>query len=212
MIRFTKELDPFFDLLDPKKCIYYGPGQSFDLIEKKKGGEAKITVKSTAFPCFYVPNADDFCRFLLLNEDAVTGRERVRRCADHMVFVYDPGTGRWSVHLFELTKSVSQSVWEEKVLVQFTGALIRACAVAGVLQIHGFLHLYLHCGFRNSAASANFAEKRRRLGKAAPSDWQNDSVILYAPFHGKEFQQILKNCPLQLDRDTGFAELESLEL
>lgn len=210
-VMFDKDVDSFAQLLNPKKCVYHAAGESFDLIETKKEGKAKLTVTRMAFPCIYVPKVDDECTFSLLDEGN-TGKERVRRCADHIVFIFDPGTIRWSVHIFELTRTLSESVWDDKVLIQFTGALVRAYAVAGVLQIQDFHRIYLHCGYRQSSLDASFARHKRPTGKSAPRNYLTEPITLYSPFHRERFTRKTLNCPIRLDSGTGEATIPSLDI
>ena len=208
MAKFGRDADRLFALLDPKKCLYYGRNQPFDLVERKKAGSAKITVKA-AFPCFHIPDPDDQCRFSILDAGETDGKDYVRRCADHMVFLFDQGTNRWTVHIFELKRTISRKIWTEDVLIQFNGALIRAYAISGILQAGAFANIYLHCAYREQADRTSPAAYRTLPGRKAPGNYLKDQIELIS---FPDQRRLIHNCPIQLDKETGIAAIPWLEI
>lgn len=187
---FCEETDKAFERLNPLICKYYEPNHEFFIVEVQQEGKAEIHVRSR-YPCFHVQNIDKK-RFPVL---------KPQKCADHLVFQFCPDTNTWSLHIFELTRSIHQGIWESKIIPQFDGALLNAYAILGVLHIWDFSEMYVHCGYRKNKSENSTVDRRAMLGKPAPADWLNGAVML-PPFPGIR----LKNVPIRLDEENGCGE------
>lgn len=196
MIKFNEQTDAFFNLLNQQICEYHQRNSPFTLDEKDKPGEAEVTA-STAFDCFHVRYIDKHSFSLLSNQ----------KCADHLLFIYDDHAKRWGLHIFEFTKSMNNSRWENKVIPQFDGALSNAYAIAGVLHIDGFSSITVCCGYRIDTTRVSPAELKRPSGKRAVEDWKELPVKL--PSYPN---QTVHKSLVQLDPVTGKASLDPLSI
>lgn len=123
-MNFNEEIDKQLELLDANICCSYGTGEVFSVREPKPEGYAEVHLTVGSNPCFHVDKIDKNVFPVLA----------CRRCADHLVFVFDPQTEEWTLHIFEMTRSISKTTWEEKILPQFNGGLTNAYAIMGVLR------------------------------------------------------------------------------
>ena len=199
-----------FGLLEPKYCKYHPPKELFRLKEKKKGGEADISV-SAAAPCFCIEDFDKIA-FPVLWEDENGPPEAkpVRQHADHLVFLYDKETRRWTLHVFEMTAKINWYKWDgkggrcpngsddvRKIQNQFNGAVIRAYMILGALRGADFERIYLHCVYRRAE---DLSEKRTVKGRPAPPDYLNKPVKLpYFSLSCSSAPPEILNAPLQLN-------------
>lgn len=148
---FGTVADRYYSELNPDICKFYSAGQTFEIAEEREEGKADIACTTTC-ACLHISRIDKYCFSVLSG----------RKCADHLVFLYDASKGTWHLHIFELTKSVSNSVWSTKILPQFRGGLANAYAIAGVLHINGFDRIAVHCGYRTDKTKLRLLNCERR--------------------------------------------------
>ena len=200
-IKFSEAADKKYGYLDKNICRFHAKGESFQMEEKDSTGQnknkhgvgdaaAKIRV-SSAFPCFQLPDPDKNCKFsVLVKKD----NKWITMCADHMVFLFNPHTEQWSVHIFEFKAEIDESIWEYKTKPQFNGALIRANAILGILHMGRFASVYVHCGYRREKENhADLSENRTLLGEDPDPSWKRATVELPS-FQG----EIIRNSPVYL--------------
>lgn len=184
---FNEEIDKQLELLDANICCSYGTGEVFCVRESKPEGYAEVYLTVGSNPCFHVDKI----------EKKVFPVLACRRCADHLVFVFDPQTGEWTLHIFEMTRSISKATWEEKILPQFNGGLTNAYAIMGVLRCcMDFAEVQVHCCYQKNKSETSPVHLKPLLGEPAPRDWLNDPVT-FASYPQKTAQ----NLPLKLDGD-----------
>ena len=186
----------FFALLNPNVCEYMPKGMSFTIEETKKGAEAVISVTPEC-PCFAVRNLDKVAHIDKL-EFLNRGKEHqaVSKCADHAVFLF--ADGHWILHIFEFTKSQNTKRWKD-VVNQFSGGVVRAYAVAGVLRIAEFSAVYLHFCYRKD--KSNLVGQKPLPGKPAPKD------NLKSPITLDSYPELpVQNQPVELNQD-GYADI-----
>ena len=188
-MKFGPEEDKLYRLLDPGVCEYKRPGEPFVLRETDKAGKAAVTIE-TDLPCFTICSADTAgtLPFFTKDWDAVT------KCADHIVFLFDREYKKWSLHIFELKRSIDEKKWNNTVVKQFSGALVRAFAIGGIMRIYDFDGIYLHCCYCEN--KADLSRRHARLGRPAPEDF------LKKPVDQKVYSNLMtKNCPIRMERE-----------
>lgn len=179
--------------LHPEKCHVYPPGTSFSLIEKQAEGHAKIDVV-----------ASNSCAHLGMDKNVFPILSN-QRCADHIVFEYVSADNTWNLHIVELTKSISNSIWQTKLCQQYDGALLNALAIAGVLGIElNLSHVKVYSGFRNNKSldGSSPVELRAPLGVPQPPNWEHSPAKL-PHFPSQKFTHI----PVRLNEETGCANI-----
>lgn len=184
----------FFALLDSEICEYMPKGTPFMIGESSESGKAAIDITPEC-PCFSVRCLDDRNNIRSLPFFNKTWTA-VTQCADHIVFLFVDGN--WILHVFECKRTPTEKKWE-KILKQFSGAVIRAYAVAGVLRIPEFSGVHLHCCYRKNKSS--LATLKTLPGKPAPKDY------LKAPITLDSYPELaVKNQPIELNQD-GYANI-----
>lgn len=104
----------------------------------------------------------------------------------------------WILHIFEFTKSQNTKRWKD-VVNQFSGGVVRAYAIAGVLRIAEFSAVYLHFCYRKD--KSNLVGQKPLPGRPAPRDY------LKAPITLDSYPELdVKNKPIELNRD-GYADI-----
>lgn len=186
-MKFNTVEDKRFGLLNPDICQYHDKNELFNITETNPEGLAKIAINLNA-PCFHIANMDKRAFQVL----------KTKKCADHLVFVFDKQLKQWDLHIFELKKSISASKWETEIIPQFDGALINAYAISGVLHIDEFKSITIHCGFRINKSLTSTVERKSPLGKRSSDSWLN-SIIELPSFPDKRIDNDL----IQLDEKTG---------
>lgn len=193
---------PFFNkLLNPNFCEYMPKGMPFKIEETNKDGKAVITI-TPEFPCFAVRNLDDkaqITKMTFLHESHKGDGNKykaVSKCADDAVFLFVDGN--WILHIFEFKKSQSTIDWDE-VKYQFSGGVVRAYVIAGVLRIPEFSDVHLHFCYRKNKSSP--ATLKTLPGKPAPKNY------LKAPITLDSYPELaVKNAPVELNQD-GYADI-----
>lgn len=185
-MKFSIEIDERFKLLNADICRFHGAGISFSISETASEGAAEVSIKGGTLPCFHIGQMDKRTFPVLAD----------RKCADHLVFVFDPRTQEWTLHIFEMKKTVSRTKWEKEILLQLEGGLANACAVMGVLRCLGFKEIHVHCCYRRNGDEASPVYQKAELGKPAPRDWLNEPVVFAS------FPRITaRNAPVKLDEN-----------
>ena len=185
---FGNVADGLMDLLNPQICTRHSCREMFFLDEKAEAGCARIHL-SSRFPCLHVRQMDKQVFPVLKNQ----------RCADHLVLVYDSGRNAWGLHIFEMTKTVSNSRWRKKILPQFSGGLANAYAISGVLRIPSFSAVTAHCCYRFDGNRTSPVEMKMETGKKAGSDWTEGETFCLEEFPGLPIRKSL----LHLDEKSG---------
>ena len=202
-IKFGVEEDSLFQLLNPNVCEYQAPGEPFTLEETNETGKAVIRIVS-AYPCFVIRCLDEKAHIRTL-PFFNPGRERVRKCADHLAFLFDGDNREWTLHIFELKRSPNERIWQ-RICAQFNGAMVRAYAVAGALRISEFAGVYLHCGYRKDMSSLSNVMQIDEEGsqrEPSPESVLNRKITLVSyP------KLVTENQPIKLDDFTGQAEIQ----
>lgn len=161
-------------------------------MKQKKEGMADISL-TISLPSIHI-KAIDKHTFDILKQ---------KRCADHLILSYNASQNAWSVHIFELTKTISFSNWTDKILPQLEGAIGNAYAISGILHINSFEAFYLHCGYRRNKSESSTVEFHRPLGEPVEDDW------LTAPINLSAFPEITtQSQPIRLDPETGRGEMK----
>ena len=198
MSDFGNLADEFMNLLNPQTCSRHSCLEMFFLDEKAEDGCARINL-SSRFPCLHVRHMDKWVFPVLKN----------KRCADHLVLVYDSGRNAWGLHIFEMTTTVSNSKWRDKILPQFSGGLANAYAISGVLQIPLFSSITAHCCYRFDGNRTSTVERKIETGKSAGLDWTEGKTFYLEEFPGLPIRKSL----LHLDEESGEMDLgKPLEL
>lgn len=187
-MKFSETIDRRFELLNPDICQYYGSGSSFPVSEEVEEGYARVQIECAAAPCFHVKQIDKNV-FPVLQS---------KRCADHLIFLFDPRTQSWTLHIFEMTRTISEPNWREKILPQFSGGLTNAYAIMGVLNCADFAEVHVHCCYRRNRSENSSVYLRGSLGEPAPADWLHGPVRLDG-FAEKRIQ----NEPIKLSEEDG---------
>ncbi|MCC8047412.1 MAG: hypothetical protein LIP12_18320 [Clostridiales bacterium] len=171
---FTAQVEKRLEELD--KNLVECSEDSFHLIERKKEGEAELTVK--------LQNASILFKSL---EDKKLQYFEIKKCADFVLFECKDDV--WYVHIFEMKRSIGPKSWET-VKEQFAGALLNALALAGALGIMFQLtHIIVYSCYRNDKIddSANPAKQRLRMSdvrERSPEvrepglDWRNEYLLI----------------------------------
>ena len=186
----------FFALLNPNVCEYMPQGAPFTLEETITEGEAVITITPES-PCLAVRNLDKVShvkQLRFLNDDNGKENDAVRKCADHIVFLF--ANGNWILHVFECKKS-QKTKRLQYIANQFSGAVIRAYAIAGVLRIAEFSRVYLHRCYREDKSSP--AETKSFPGKPVSEDFLKGALPSYP-------ELAVKDDPIELNQD-GYADI-----
>ena len=188
----NRDFNDSFKLLNKHICKVYLPNDDIHITETANDGIADITF-TPHLPCLHICNCDKH-HFPLLAQG---------RCADHILLLYDVNTNQWELHVFELTRTISHSLWSTKIIPQLEGALGDAFAISGVLRIPSFSKTYLHCGYRFNKSETSPIELRAPLGMPIDSDW------LTKPINLPVFSDMTTiSAPIKLDPDTGKAQLK----
>ena len=167
MIRFTQETDSAFALMDQRYCIYHGKHEAFSLSETDSAGYVRIDTSAVG-PCIHIPNMD-------AHKLAVFAE---KKCADHLVFIFDESKQIWGLHIFELKHTIDSTKWTRLILHQFNGALLQARAIAGFLRIDRPLAVSFHCAYQKNKSDPSPAELKQLSGKPASLPWTEQSYCL----------------------------------
>ena len=197
-MKFAPKEDRIFNLFDPDFCQYHAEKETFVMLEE--GTEIQVI---SDFPCFHIPNLDKKWQndklFSFIKKEY-----RPKKCADHMIFLYDKEHSGWIVHLFEMKTSIGGRTWR-KVQLQLSGALCRAYTIGGVLLYnHGFSQIYTHCVYKNDhpeqeladleAEASGIIEEPQQQAAGHTAEWESPTVRLPL-FPDREFP----NKPIKLD-------------
>lgn len=185
-MNFSEEIDKRFELLHIDICPFHEAGEEFSILETNPEGHAEVSITGGSYPCFHVKMDKKVFPVLAC-----------QRCADYLAFVFDPQTEKWTLHIFEMTKSISAAVWEEKILPQFNGGLTNAYAIMGILRCcMDFEEVQVHCCYQRNRSETSPAYLKAPLGKPAPRDWLKEPVTFTS------FPRIsAKNVPVKLDKE-----------
>lgn len=171
--------------------------QLFHLTEKGQG-EADLGIHLSR-PCILFRNLENKKMQYFKN----------KKCADYVLF--ENNEERWSIHIFELKRSVSADEWK-KIKIQFAGALQNALALAGVLGISVELNnIELYTVYRNDKLNdaANPARlrcnmhKQENRQKTDYRDWNESTITI--DFVGNV---AAKHHKIKLDIESGTGECE----
>lgn len=192
-----------FDLLmDQEAFQYHEPGETFFMWNRSE--TEKLSV-SSHHHCFHIPDLDahwPISKISFLRKD-----DYFNKCADHAVFVYDEKRMEWSLHIIEMKTTIGNDTWL-KAVRQFQGALLRAYAIAGLMQFYRFLRIYTYCAFPNLPPSL-IDEKANRGGLGRHSKeypWDKETIKL-EKFPGLE----VHNRSIRLD-SKGRGEIPALQV
>ena len=193
MSDFASTVEALRNLLNPEICIFHPKQEKFSLEENSTNGYAEIKL-SSKYSCIHIINMDRHVFPVLKN----------RKCADHLILIHNPENNEWGLHIFEMTKTVSNSTWQEKILPQFSGGLANAYAISGVLQLPRFSAVTAHCCYRMNGNRTSPVEMKMETGKKTKNDWTQGTRI-----HLDEFPNlpIHKNL-LHLDEKSGKLDLK----
>ena len=178
MTFFDGNISSLYQRLDDS-CVYHVAGTAFVIEEKREGAEAVIEIKSK-LNAFHVKG--DQNAFPIL---------RNKKCADYLVFFYDNTKGKWYLHIFEFTKSVDNTSWEEKIVRQFDGGLLNAYAIGGVLKVPEFEEITMHCGYRRDRNMASLVNMKAPLGRPAHNSWTAETTVELPSFPGLKYAKNL---------------------
>ena len=205
-MKFAPKEDRIFDLFDPDFCQYHAQEEAFVMLAE--GTAIRVT---SNFPCFHIPDLDQkWQSYTPHNTQSNTlfpfikKKYRPKKCADHMVFLYDKEKGEWIVHIFEMKTSVCRWTWN-KVRLQLSGALCRAYMIGGVLLYnHGFSQIHTHCVYKDDrpdqelieleAEADGLIEEPQEPEADHTPEWELPSVKL--PLFP---EMVLPNTPIKLD-------------
>lgn len=191
MMNFNEVSETVKARLNRDSCQCHFSGDTISVFETKDDGKANIDVTVTR-PCIHIKCTDKY-HFPLLSQ---------KKCADHLLLLYDEGTKTWDIHIFELTRKIKKNKWEEKIIPQSEGALGDAIAIIGIVCMGEYHQVYLHCGYRVNADEASPVKLHPTLGMSAKNtdDWLNQNIIL------EKYSDIeIINRPIRLDEETGHA-------
>lgn len=193
MSDFGSAADALRNLLNPEICVCHAQWEDFSIDETASDGRGQVNL-SSKYPCIHVMRMDKHVFPVLKNQ----------KCADHLVLLHDPERNAWSLHIFELTKTVSNSRWQDKILPQFSGGLANAWAISGVLRLPRFSAVTAHCCYRFDGNRTSPVEMRTETGKKAKDNWTEGTTIRLEEFPGLSIHKSL----LRLDEESGKLDLE----
>ena len=187
-----------FELLSDSVCEYTEKETRFSLEETELKGKAELEI-TAAFPGFVIRNLDKKIHIQSIPFCNQSKEQELRHCADHALFLFNPGNENWTLDIFEFKTSLGVKTWDG-VIKQFNGAMVRAYAIADVLRIAEFESVCLHCAYRNNKSSP--AEERTFPGKPAPKDFLKGPITL------RSYPKLTpQNAPIKLD-ENGYAEIK----
>lgn len=144
---FQDKLQKRMDLLDQNLVLI---SESEAHLTEKGEGEADLTL--------HLQNPCILFRGL---EDHKLGYFKNQKCADYALF--ECRCGQWSVHIFELKRTMSESNWKQT-KEQFKGAMQNMLALAGFLGIQVDLErVNVYSVFRNDKIKDFSSPVRQRL-------------------------------------------------
>lgn len=182
-------------LLNSDVCICHPERTPFVIEETRECGKARLTL-SFSTPCFHVRDMDQRKFPLIKNQ----------KCADHLIFTYDPNAQTWSLHIFEFKKSVSDAEWYQKILFQLDGGLTNAFAISGILNIVQFESITVYCCYRNNLNLRAPVYLRRPLGTPSRPPWTEGDAVLPS-FPGLKIKKTL----IPLNQENGEATIDIVE-
>ncbi len=168
---FSEEIQKRIDLLR-QECIDDSDKQLI-LTEKSEPGAAELQL-DLQYRCILFKNLDKHKLGYFKNE----------KCADYIVF--ENREKSWTLHIFELKRTVTGRKWENEIKDQFRGAMQNALAIAGFMGISIELsQIRLYTAYRNDKINdvANPAKIRTGLHEkgsermsAKERDWNGEKV------------------------------------
>jgi hypothetical protein len=155
---------------------YFGQSESnFTLEEMKKEGKVVVEVQLSQ-SAILLKQLDNKWRLHCFQ----TGT-----CADYAMIQQD--TGGYSLHIFELKKTVDREEWKEHIQRQFTGAYLRAEMIGGFLHTVPFTNVNVYTAYQKDKINRNdnketIATRADISNKAARDDiirtWNSKQIVL----------------------------------
>lgn len=192
---FQEEIQKRLDMLE-KELVWVSDSQ-LHLTEDRAKGEADLTLK-----------LENPCILFRKLEEKKLGYFQNKKCADYVL--YEQRGDRWSVHIFELKRTVKESNWED-MKKQFMGAMQNALAIAGFLGINMDMRdVYVYSVYRNDKFDCPADPARLRLKtyqrgekRQKKPDWNQEIADLsFLEKSGFEHRKI------RLNIETGIGEYE----
>ncbi|MCM1106185.1 MAG: hypothetical protein NC355_04495 [Blautia sp.] len=198
---FDHELEERLGMMD--KNLHMESDHDVQLEELSPEGKCRLTVYLKE-PCIL---------FIKLEKHKL-GYFTNKKCADYILFEKN-GQG-WTLHVFELKRTVKETTWEEIIKYQFQGAMQNAMAIAGFLGIPiSYQQTRFYTAYRSDRINCvgDPVKQRMRMhnsrgqtgnnNTSAQREWNTGRVEL--GFLGKA-EYIHKK--IQLDIETGVGEYQ----